>query len=170
MIFLNPEEILNQIDLEENMIGADFGCGSGGFTFPLAKKLKEGFVYALDIQELPLSALKGRAEMEKITNIDFIHADIEKKTNIPESSVDIITIINVLFQVEDKKSVLIEAKRLLKNNGKLLIIDWNNKNNNLSNQKISLDEIKKILKEIDLKIEKEFEAGAYHYGILLKKT
>ena len=49
------------------MIAADFGCGSGGWAIPLAKKLEEGKVYAIDILEEPLSALRARAKLEKIT-------------------------------------------------------------------------------------------------------
>ena len=64
--FLNPEEVLDQLDLKVNMVAAEFGCGSGGFAIPLAKKLDEGLVYAIDIQESPLSALKSMALVENI--------------------------------------------------------------------------------------------------------
>lgn len=169
MNFLNPEEVLNEIELKNDMVAADFGCGSGGFTLPLAKRLYNGIVYALDVQELPLTALKSKAAMENITNINFIHCDIEKKTSIMESSLDLAVITNVFFQIEDKKSLILEAKRLLKKDGRLLVVDWNNSSENiLPNQKISAEEIKKIGKEAGLKIEKEFEAGAYHYGILFR--
>jgi len=34
---------------------------------------------------------------------------------------------------------------------------------------VSVEEIKKIAKELSLKIEKEFEAGLYHWGLILVK-
>ncbi|GAH20696.1 unnamed protein product, partial [marine sediment metagenome] len=40
--FLNPSEVLKQLKLKKDMIAADFGCGSGGWALPLAKKLEEG--------------------------------------------------------------------------------------------------------------------------------
>lgn len=170
MNFLNPEEILEKLEIRDDMIVADFGCGSGGFTFPIAKKLKNGFVYALDIQESPLSAMKGRAEINNITNIDFINTDIEKKTNIAESSLDLVIIVNVLFQIEDKKAVISEAKRLLKKEGKIVIIDWEKEAKyNYSGQSVDIKEIKKIAEEINISIEKEFKASPYHYGIILKR-
>ncbi|MDD2913641.1 MAG: class I SAM-dependent methyltransferase [Candidatus Pacebacteria bacterium] len=170
MIFLNPEEVLNKIEIKEDMIAADFGCGSGGFTFPLAKKLKKGFVYAVDIQELPLSAMRGRANMESISNIDFILGDIENKLDIQENSLDIVTIINVLFQIEDKKAVIGEALRLLKKGGKMIIVDWDKKAKmQLVEEKVSLDEIKEIAKDKGFAIEEEFKAGTHHCGVIFKK-
>ena len=42
--FLNPEEVLDELDLRSDMVAAEFGCGSGGFAFPLARRLDEGLV------------------------------------------------------------------------------------------------------------------------------
>lgn len=171
MIFLNPQEVLNQLEIKEDMAVADFGCGSGGFTLPLARKVKKGFVYAIDVQELPLSALEGRAKIENINNIDFIHGDIEKRIEIPESSLDLVSIVNVLFQVEEKKSVIFEAKRLLKKNGRILIVDWDNEvKSSFVKDKASLKEIKEICKEGGFSLEKEFKAGAYHKAIVFSNN
>ena len=172
MLFLNPEEILSQINLESNMIAADFGCGSGGFTIPLAKKLNNGFVYALDIQEPPLEALKSKAGAERITNLKFIICDIEhpETIKIPEASLDFISIVNVLFQIQDKYSVISHAKKLLKSNGFLLVVDWEpGAGQGPESGRVSLEQIKALGESNGFQAEKEFEAGMYHYGVILKK-
>ena len=172
MVFLNPEEILSQISLKDDMIAADFGCGSGGFTIPLAKKLNNGFVYALDIQEPPLEALKGKAEAERITNLKFIICDIEhpETIKIPEMSLDLILVVNVLFQAQDKQSVISHARKLLKGNGYLLIVDWEpGAGQGPESGRVPLDQIKELAEQNGFQVEKEFEAGMYHYGIILKK-
>lgn len=168
--FLNPIEILNNLDLREDMAAADFGCGAGGWTIPLAKKLKEGKVYAIDILEEPLSVLKSRANFEKIFNIEAIRADVEKRTPLSSDSVDLVLMTNLLFECEDKKAVLEEGKRVLKAGGKILIVDWI-KDNPLTEEieYVSFDEIKKIAKDLNLELEKEFEAGAYHLALILIK-
>ena len=170
--FLNPSEVLKQLKLRENMIAADFGCGSGGWAIPLAKKLEEGKVYAIDILEEPLSALRARAKLEKITNIETIKTDVEAKegSTLPESSCDLVLMTNLLFQVDDKKSTLEEGKRILKPGGRILVVDWI-KDNPLTKEieKVSFEEIKKEARELNLKLEKEFEAGTYHYGLILVK-
>ncbi len=168
--FLNPSIILEQLKMKESMVAADFGCGSGGWVIPLAKILKEGKVYAIDVLEEPLSALKSKIDLEKIINIEAIRTNIEKETRLLANSCDLILMTNLLFQIEDKKAVIVEGKRVLKKGGKILVVDWI-KDNPLTKEieQVSFEEIKKIGEELELKIEKEFEAGAYHYGLILVK-
>ena len=168
--FLNPNDILKQLNLKESMTVADLGCGSGGWVIPLAKKLEGGKVYAVDILEEPLSALKAKANMEKLTNIQSIVADVEKGVDIWEESCDWVLMSNLLFQCEDKKKVLQEAKRILKKGGKILVVDWKVKAAMGPKEgRVSPEEVKKIAETIGLKTEKELDAGTYHYGLILVK-
>ncbi len=169
-MFLNPEEILSQINLRENMVAADFGCGSGGFTIPLAKYLKNGFVYALDIQEEPLNALKSRSL--QLSNIRIHKADLEKpkSSKIPEYSLDLVLLVNVLFQSEEPEIILEEIKRVLRPGGNLLIIDWKeNASQGPEGKRVSLEKAQELAESQGLEKEKDFEAGNYHYGLLVKK-
>jgi len=170
--FLNPEEVLKQLELGKDMKAADFGSGSGGWAIPLAKKLAEGQVFAIDILEEPLSALKGKAAITNLSNIETIRADLEQKegSKIEQDSLDLVLITNLLFQVEEKEEALEEAKRVLKKGGKILIVDWK-KDSSLGPKegKISEQEVKKIAKDLNLKFEKEIEAGDYHYALLFEK-
>ncbi len=63
-----------------------------------------------------------------------------------------------------------EGKRVLKPGGKILVVDWL-KDNPLTKEieYISFDEIKEIAKNLDLKVEKEFQVGIYHYGLIFEK-
>jgi len=170
--FLNPEEILNQLDLKEDMVAADFGSGSGGWAIPLAKILKEGTIYAIDILEEPLSALKGKAGISNISNIETIRADLEKDkgSGLKDISLDLVLITNLIFQDEEKEKVLKEAKRVLKKEGKILVVDWKvDSSLGPKEGKISAEEVKKIAKGLNLKIDKEIPAGAYHYALIFKK-
>lgn len=172
MEFLNPNEVLNQLKLRKDMTACDFGSGSGGWSIPLAKKLEDGLVYAIDILEEPLSALKGKAALEKITNIKIIQANVENKngSTLSDNSVDLVLMTNLLFQLEHKKEVFGEAKRILKKAGKILVVDWK-KEAPLGPEKgrISEKEVKEIVKEFGFKLEKEFPAGLYHYGLIFEK-
>lgn len=168
--FLNPIEVLKRLRLKKNMIACDFGSGSGGWAIPLANILSEGKVYAIDILEEPLSALRAKLKIEKLFNVEVRKADIEKGTTILSNSCDLVLMTNLLFECENKKAVLEEGKRVLKPGGKILLVDWI-KDNPLTPEIEWLDfeEIKEIAKELDLKLEKEFEAGPYHYGLILLK-
>ncbi len=170
--FLNPKEILKQLDLKKEMSAADFGSGSGGWAIPLAKKLKDGKVYAIDILKEALSALKSKSEIEGIDNIELIRYNIEGSGNLKlkDNSLDLVLITNLLFEAENKKRVIMEARRVINNNGKILIIDWLPESTlGPKDKKTSIKEIQKIAKDLDLKLEKQFKAGNYHFGLILKK-
>ena len=168
--FLNPNEVLKQLKLKESITAADFGCGSGGWVIPLAKKLEEGKIFAIDILEEPLSALRAKTKLEKIINVQTILADIEKGVDIAENSLDLVLMTNLLFETENKKKVLEEGKRVLKPGGRILVVDWKiDAPLGPKEGRVSAEEVKKIAEEIGLKLEKEFEAGIYHYGLILVK-
>lgn len=169
--FLNPKEILNQLDLRKEMTAADFGSGSGGWAIPLAKILKDGKVYAIDILEEPLSALKNKSEIEGIDNIELIRHNIEGEENLKlkDNFLDLVLITNLLFEAKNKKRVISEAKRVVKDSGKILVIDWLLESNLGPKNKTFPEEIKKIGEKIGLRLEKEFKAGPYHWGIILTK-
>ena len=170
--FLNPQQIMSRLKLKREMSAADFGSGAGGWVLLLAKKLEDGIVYAIDILEEPLSALRGRMQLEKIRNIRIIRSNVENKkgSTLPDASVDLVLMTNLLFQCENKKNVLEEGKRVLKQGGKILVVDWI-EDNPLTKEieYVSFEEIKKTGKELGLKLEKEFEAGAFHKGLIFDK-
>lgn len=170
--FVDPKEALSQLDLTPNMIVADFGSGSGGWAIPLAKLLKEGKVFAIDILKEPLSALKSRANSERVYNVQTICSNVEEKrgSKLGDSSVNLVLMTNLLFQVGNKKAIISEAKRILKSGGKILVVDWLPKAF-LGPEKgrVSLEEVKKIAKENGLEFEKEFRTGLHHYGVILRK-
>jgi ubiquinone/menaquinone biosynthesis C-methylase UbiE len=166
--FLNPSEVLSQLNLQKFEVAADFGAGSGGWAIPLAQILSEGKVFAIDVLEGPLSAMTSKIKLSKILNIQTQVADVTKGTKLSAGSCDLILMTNLLFQCEDKKSVLEEGKRVLKDGGKILLVDWKKSANFGPRERaVDFEDIKKIAQEADLKIEKEFEASPYHYGLIL---
>ena len=168
--FLSPSEVLKNFELRKDMTAADFGCGSGGWVIPLAKKLEEGKVFAIDILDEPLSALRAKIKLEKFLNIEVIKADIEKTSRVLKNSCDLILMTNLLFEVADIKKVLEEGKRVLKAGGKILVVDWKKDAPLGPKEKILPEKVKEIAQELDLELEKEFEAGLYHWGLILRKS
>jgi len=170
--FVDPIQVLNKLNLKDDMIVADFGCGAGGWVIPLAKKLEQGIIYAIDLQEEVLSALEGKLRAEKIQNVRKILSNIEDKEDLKLSplSCNLVLMTNLLFQVEDKKQVFRQADRILKQNGRILVVDWN-KDAILSpgQESISQDEVKKTAKEFNFELKKEFPAGDYHYALVFEK-
>jgi ubiquinone/menaquinone biosynthesis C-methylase UbiE len=169
MEFLNPLKILSQLNLKENFVAADFGSGSGGWAIPLAKTLKQGKVYAIDVLQEPLSALKSRAKLENILNIETVRSDVERTSKLLSNSCDLVLMTNLFFEADDKRAIMEEGKRVLKEGGKLLVVDWKKDSKIGPENKVLPGEIKKIAEDLDFKLEKEFDATVYHWSLIFIK-
>lgn len=169
--FLKMDEVLSHLDLKDDMIAAEFGCGSAMFTISLSRILNKGRVYALDIQEEKLSALKGKVKQQKIDNIFTILCDLESKkgSTLLDNDLDVVLMPNILFQAENKHAIIEEGFRVLKPGGQLLVIDWLKANSFGPEKVIKPEDIKKIAGDLGFSLKKEFNLGDYHYGLLFVK-
>ncbi|MFC1988864.1 class I SAM-dependent methyltransferase [Chloroflexota bacterium] len=108
--------------VQEGQTFLDYGCGTGDFTIPAARKVsKIGKVYALDYFPRQLQIVEKRSEKAGLTNIETIHSD--SKTGLPDESVDTIWLCDVLHEIKERRTVLEELHRVLKKEGLLVIHD-----------------------------------------------
>ena len=125
-----------------------------------------------EIREKKLSALEGKIKHEHLSNVKIILSDLEKPngSTLKDNSIDIVVIPNLLFQAQDKYSIIKEAYRILKTGGQILIIDWQ-KNSilNLKNEIFNANQAKQMAQEIGFEPKKEFMASDHHYGLLFIK-
>jgi ubiquinone/menaquinone biosynthesis C-methylase UbiE len=168
--FLNPESILDKLGLTGEMALADLGCGTGFFSIPASKRVTK--VFSLDIQQEMLDILNDKIKKEKITNIETILSE-ESSIPLSDNSADVLLMSNVFHELEDRNSLLREAKRILTTTGRLVIIDW---------KKIQMDfgpPIEERLTEkyvIDICNENGFTlleqsyAGPYNYFLVFGKS
>lgn len=173
---LDVNFVLKKAEIKARAKVADLGCGSTGhFVFPASKLVgNNGTVYAIDILKTSLETIKRRAKQENIKNIITIWSDLEmfKATKINPESLDTGLLINTLYQSSKRIEILRESIRMLKKGGKLLVIEWENTSSPLgppSEERVKIDQLKKVCEKLSLKIEEEFDAGKYHYGILFTK-
>lgn len=170
--FIDPEEVLEEIDLRPEMRGAEFGCGAGHWAVSLASYLSKGLVYALDVQPGPLSALRARVEREKISNLRTLRGNIseEEGSTLPARSLDIVLIPNLLFQTEEKEEILKEAKRILCPGGILLVVDWRKKERLTSSQPyVTAAQVQSMAKKLGFSFQKEIPAGENHYALIFTR-
>lgn len=172
--FLKPEEILSQLNIRDNMRVADFGCGGGFFSIPVSKLVKRGQVFALDVIKENLEAVRSKAELEDVDNITTVHCNLEilGSSKIEDSSADLVILRNILFQSQKKEEILKEAKRVLKDDGQVVIIEWM-KGASMAPEEgwfISKDEIRNLVSGQELVLDKELSLDNQHYGLVFKNT
>lgn len=168
--FMKPDEVLGNLNVQKGMQVADFGCGAGYFTIPLATRVgRQGVVYAIDVQDTALESVRGRAKMHSLLNIETIQANLEKErgSGLKDHSVDMVVLANILFQSRQKDAILKEASRVVKKKGSIVLVEWEEDVSFGPDAayRITKDQLKEIAREAGLVLEKEFSAGSSHYGL-----
>lgn len=168
---------MKNFGLEPGMIVADFGCGSGHYSFAAAKIAgKGGIVYAIDVQKELLQLVKNTADLNHIKNIEIIWADLEEQngSRLAGGLIDVVIISNILFQAGNKDGVVKEAFRVLKDNGTAAVVEWDAIEESIkfgpaNEKRITKEECERIFLQEGFKLDKEFVAGDGHYGLIFKK-
>lgn len=173
--FLDPQAILNQCEIGWGVLAADFGCGSGYFSLPLAQLVGDGGkVFAFDVLPQALEAVASKAKNLGIFHIETRRANLEKEngSKLESESLDFVVMKDVLFQNKNKELILAEAYRTLKKGGKALIVEWNQNQAGIGPEKelrMVESDLKNLVVRQGFELGKEIEAGKFHYAFELKK-
>jgi len=98
----------------------DMACGTGDITFRLAQKYPHGNILGLDVTDAMISRARQR---NNYSNVQFTIKDM-CKTQLDESSFDIITGGYALRNAPDIKAALDEISRLMKPGGTGAFLDF----------------------------------------------
>ena len=177
MTFSDPVHNIDQLGIPEGAVVADFGAGSGFYSIAAAKKVgQDGAVYAIDIQDNLLARIKDHATTEGMGGrIRTIHGDLDVLggSKLDDTVCDRVIIANVLFQAEDKEIFLKEAYRVMKNQGKGLIVDWQDSFGGLgpaADHVLSEVTARDLAAQAGFEVLENISAGAHHYGFIVRKS
>jgi len=174
---IDPQAVLEHIGVRDGARIADLGCGRvGQFVFPAAQIVGEhGVVYAADIQKQVIQEIRDAVEFRHLENVQAIWCDLEKTGNarIPQGTIDVALLVTTLLHAKDKKTMLKEARRLLKDGGKLLVIDWLASATEFLDKTdvdpVDKDEVKKLASSSGFKFLEELSPGKFHFGLVFLK-
>lgn len=173
--FLDPDAIIAQLEIAPDSVVADFGCGPGYFSLPFAKAVgQNGKVFSLDILPQALETVAGKTKNSDIINVVTKRVNLEKEngSKLESSSVDWVILKDVLFQNSRKDVIIAEAYRVLKDGGRAIVVEWNGADSNIGPEmeiRISSEQLKKMFEDKQFSIEKNIDAGTFHYAFLAKK-
>jgi ubiquinone/menaquinone biosynthesis C-methylase UbiE len=172
MSFAKPEENIKHLGLVAGNHVADFGAGTGHYSFAAARVVgSEGRVYAIDIQKDLLDRVHQEAEQRGFRNVHVLWGDTETVggSKLKVDAVDAVIASNILFQVENKSGFVHEVKRVLKKGGKVMVVDWSESFAGLgptSQQVVTEDIVRTLFENNGFALEKTFDGGAHHYGMV----
>lgn len=170
-MFADPIKNLKAFGLKEDDVVADLGAGTGFYSLPAGAIASRGKVYAVELQKDFLDTIKSKIKDAHLGNVEIIWGNVEKigGTKIGDGVVNSAIVSNILFQVEDKDNFIEEVKRILKNNGRVLLIDWAESSIIKGTTIISKEKARVMFEKKGFTLEREINAGDYHYGMILRK-
>lgn len=120
---LDPEQVLDFLPLRLTDRVADIGAGTGFFSLPLAHRLPQGKVLALDISPEMLASLQEKVARAGAANLE---AALCGESDFPAEpgGFDGVLLFFVLHEAADRPAFLKAAKSLLKQGGWAAILDW----------------------------------------------
>jgi ubiquinone/menaquinone biosynthesis C-methylase UbiE len=172
-IFFSLDQVLGKLGIKEGNIILDAGCGDGFISLAASKLVGEsGLVFAVDIDQQSIERLIQVARENRIENIDVIKADISKTLPIENRIIDFCLMVNVFHGIVENgetRPVFREMQRILKYDGKLVIVDFK-KIESYPGPPISIrlepEKMEFILREHGFEKGDYFEIGNYHYAMV----
>ncbi|HSQ90468.1 class I SAM-dependent methyltransferase [Romboutsia sp.] len=116
-------KIVNELQLLSNSVLVDIGAGTGMFSEKLLDLVPDSKCYALDISKEMIEWI----DQNRVPKLKSrLKTKLMGENNIPleDNTADLAFMITVHHELEDGEKLLKEIKRVLKEDGKVLICDW----------------------------------------------
>jgi ubiquinone/menaquinone biosynthesis C-methylase UbiE len=119
-----PERVMDALGIADGAHVADLGAGGGWFTIRLAKRVgPNGVVYAEDVQQPMIEAIKRRVEREGLANVHTILGGFVDPL-LPAHDVQAALLVDLYPQIGDPVGLLKNVRTSLAGNGRLGIVDF----------------------------------------------
>jgi ubiquinone/menaquinone biosynthesis C-methylase UbiE len=109
-----------QIEPQDNIL--DVACGTGEFERLLLERNPTQQITGIDISNKMLNVAKEK--YQTYPNVEFHQASVHSLP-FESDSFDVVVSANAFHYFDNPQVALTEMKRVLKPNGKLVILDWN---------------------------------------------
>lgn len=123
---INPRDAIKELLPNEKCKVLDMCCGTFSNGLPIAKKNPKSRVVGLDRSKEMLREARGKVRAEGLENVTLACRDATQ-TGFREESFDYIILGLVLHECNAElwEGILAEVRRLLKPDGKLIVLEWN---------------------------------------------
>lgn len=118
-----PEQVVDSLYLLPDDVVADIGAGTGYFTLRLARRVPDGLVYAVDIQEEMLDMLEARLDEERVVNVATVLGALDDPRLHPES-VDVALIVDAYHEFYYPQEMLRNIRASLVPGGRIVLVEY----------------------------------------------
>lgn len=155
---------LNDNDMPQIL---DFGYGFGQYMFAAAYTFPNGTIYGIERNPICVKEVSDKIQVRKLININLITEDATNFAHFEDNSLDLVLLYDTLHaDYENKKMLLQESWRVLKNGGCLSVLpfhlsNWRDKDNN--KKKYSIAKSKAEIEEFNFKYVGTCQTKGVHW-------
>jgi len=175
--FLDADYVMTVIGLKPGNVFLDAGCGDGHMSFAAARVVGQGGkVYAVDAYVESLDEVKREMKGWKVVNVEPVQADITAALPLPDASVDVVFLSNVLHGLVENEEIVEafnEIVRVLRKGGTLAVVDFKKEETPMGPPlviRLTPDEVSGIIAGYGFITVKAEPVGAWHYALTARKT
>lgn len=118
-----PDQVVEALQLDPEMVVADIGAGTGYFSVRLARAVPAGQVIATDIEPDMVRYITERAAREHLPNLRAVLTSPTDPQLAP-GSLDRILVVDVWHHIDDRYGYARALARALRPGGKIAIVDF----------------------------------------------
>ena len=119
-----PDQIMDALNIADRSHVADIGAGAGWFTIRLARRVAQlGRVYAVEVQEPTLDAIRRRVAREGLGNVRLVLGS-ETDPRLPAGTLDAALIVDTYPEIDHRPAYLRTLVRALKPGGRIGVVNY----------------------------------------------
>jgi precorrin-6B methylase 2 len=168
-----PTRLMEALALKPGQAVADIGCGSGYFTFRLAKAVgPQGKVFAVDIQPEMLDLVKQKMKAQNVTQVVPVLGE-EADPKLPAESCDMILLVDVYHEFEFPYEMTVAMVKALKPKGQLVLVEYRLEDAQVPIKLVHKMTEKQVVKEMavhPLKHLRTYDKLPWQHVIIFEKT
>lgn len=115
--------LVDSLPLEADDVVADIGAGTGYFSVPIARRVPDGRVLAVDLQPQMLESVRRRAALAGLDNIEAVQAT-ETNPGLPVGSVDLALFVDVYHEISHPWEVMGRVVESLAPDGLVVLVEY----------------------------------------------
>ena len=120
--WIPPEAVWKKLDVKDPAVVVDIGAGTGLFCIQFLQFIRNGKIHAFDIAEEMIQWMKDH----EVGRYPEICPEIMRDGRVPmdDGRADVVFMMTLHHELENPEKMMAEAFRIMKEKGKICIIDW----------------------------------------------
>lgn len=118
-----PDQVVENMNLQADHVVADIGAGSGYFSFRIAAKVPDGRVLAVDIQQEMLDLIDQQQAQRGVSNIEGVLGEIDDP-KLPAESIDAAIMVDAYHEFSHPFEMMAGITQALRPGGRVFLLEY----------------------------------------------